>query len=125
MNHNILVIIPAFNEQDSIGQVLGDIPKEVINEIVVVNNNSTDDTEKIAAEFGATVLREHRKGYGYSCLKGIDYAKSKPEDQQPDIIVFLDGDYSDYPDEMTSVVKPILEHDYDLVGKKGVCFRRL
>lgn len=115
MKENILVIIPAFNEADSIGKVLRDIPKDLASEVVVVNNNSTDDTEKIAAGSGATVLLEEKKGYGHSCLKGIEYALSKSLKQRPDIIVFLDGDYSDFPQEMTHVVKPIVELGYDLV----------
>ena len=115
MKKNILVIIPVFNEADSIGKVLGDIPKDLVSEIVVVNNNSTDETEKIATDFGATVLREEKKGYGYACLKGIEYARSKSPENRPGIIVFLDGDYSDYPREMMQLIKPITEDDYDLV----------
>ncbi|MFT7070998.1 MAG: glycosyltransferase involved in cell wall biosynthesis, partial [Spirosomataceae bacterium] len=78
---------------------------------VVVNNNSNDATSKVATSAGATVLDEPRQGYGYACLKGIAYAKTK----QPDIIVFLDADYSDYPSEMSDVVKPIIEQNYDMV----------
>lgn len=115
MNPNILVIIPAFNEASSIGNVVGDIPKGLVNEVVVVNNSSTDDTEKNALEAGATVLREDRKGYGFACLKGIDYAKAKTGEDRPDIIVFLDGDYSDYPDQMDELIAPILEKGYDMV----------
>ena len=109
----ILVIIPAFNEQESIGNVVRDIPKDLVSEIVVVNNSSTDKTEEEARKEGATVLREDRKGYGYACLKGIDYAKNRSP--QPDIIVFIDGDYSDHPEEMPKVIAPILEEDYDMV----------
>jgi glycosyltransferase involved in cell wall biosynthesis len=115
MKKKILVIIPAFNEADSIGKVLNDIPIDLVNEVVVVNNNSTDGTETIATDFGATVLREEKKGYGYSCLRGIEYARLKSAEQRPKIIVFLDGDYSDFPEEMTQVVKPIIEDDHDLV----------
>lgn len=113
MNSNILVIIPAYNEEKSIGKVVGDIPEELACEVVVVNNNSSDDTRKIAESAGATVLDEAQMGYGYACLKGIDYAQSKNE--TPDIIVFLDGDYSDYPEEMRGLVKPIVEDDFDMV----------
>ncbi len=115
MCEKILVIIPAFNEADSIGKVLRDIPKDLVSEVVVVNNNSTDDTEKIATKLGAAVLREEKKGYGYACLKGIEYTQSKSLKQRPEIIIFLDGDYSDFPQEMTELVKPIIEQDYDLV----------
>lgn len=109
----IVVIIPAFNEQESIGNVVRDIPKELVSEVIVVNNSSTDKTEEAARKEGATVLREDRKGYGFACLKGIEYAKNRTP--QPDIIVFIDGDYSDHPEEMPKVVAPIIEEGYDLV----------
>ena len=109
----IAVIIPAFNEADSITKVLGDIPEDLVSEVVVVDNNSTDDTSEKAQRAGTTVLSEPRQGYGFACLKGVDYLKSKPEN--PDITVFLDADYSDYPEEMASLVRPIIEQDYDLV----------
>lgn len=108
----INVIIPAFNEADSIASVIKDIPKHV-EEIIVVSNNSNDDTEKNAAAAGATVLTETNKGYGYACLKGMAYVSAKTE--KPDIIVFLDGDYSDYPEELTKIVAPIIEKDIDFV----------
>ncbi|HSI69438.1 MAG TPA: glycosyltransferase family 2 protein [Gillisia sp.] len=112
MSPIIKVIIPAFNEESSIGKVVKDIP-DFISEIIVVSNNSTDGTEKVAAGAGATVLQEKRKGYGYACLKGMDYiAKKSPK---PDIIVFLDGDYSDYPQEMEKIVSPIINEGKDLV----------
>ena len=108
----IKVIIPAFNEADSIAKVIGDIPKEV-SEIIVVSNNSTDDTETVAKKAGATVLSEEKRGYGYPCLKGMDHiARQNPK---PDIVVFLDGDYSDYPEELSKIVAPIIEDDIDFV----------
>lgn len=108
----ISVIIPAFNEADSIDFVLKEIPK-VVSEVIVVDNNSTDETALNASKAGATVLSENRKGYGYACLKGLDYiARSK---NTPDIVVFLDGDYSDYPEELTKIVQPIVEGDVDFV----------
>ncbi|MEP2057253.1 MAG: glycosyltransferase family 2 protein [Maribacter litoralis] len=109
---DIKVIIPAFNEADSIAHVINEIPKTV-SEIIVVNNDSTDNTEANAKAAGATVLTETRKGYGYACLKGLDYVSKKSK--QPDIIVFIDGDYSDYPEELDKVVAPILENDIDFV----------
>lgn len=115
MKPNILVIIPAFNEASSIGKMIDDIPKLLVREIVVVNNASSDETEGNAKKAGATVLRENRKGYGYSCLKGIEYAKSQPPDKRPHIIVFLDGDYSDYPEELEKLLRPIIEEDLDMV----------
>jgi glycosyltransferase involved in cell wall biosynthesis len=108
----IKVIIPAFNEQDSIAQVINAIPKNV-EEVIVVNNNSTDSTVVNAENAGATVLTENKKGYGYACLKGMDYIANLPN--KPDIIVFLDGDYSDYPEELTKVVAPILNDNIDFV----------
>lgn len=112
MNLNIKVIIPAYNEQDSIGNVIRDIPK-IVDEIIVVSNNSTDKTEENAAKAGATVLTENRKGYGYACLKGMDYI-SKLE-IKPEIVVFLDGDYSDYPEQLTELIAPIVQQDLDFV----------
>ena len=109
---DIKVIIPAFNEADSIGEVIKELPKSV-SEIIVVNNNSSDDTVHNATAAGATVLTENRKGYGYACLLGLDYISK--QSKAPDIIVFIDGDYSDYPEELDKVVAPILEHNLDFV----------
>ena len=113
----IKVIIPAFNEQDSIAKVIQDIPS-LVEEVIVVSNNSTDLTEVNAKQAGATVLTENRKGYGYACLKGMDYIASTSLSnplKKPDIIVFLDGDYSDYPEELTKIIAPIIEDNIDLV----------
>ena len=108
----IKVIIPAYNEADSISHVIHDIP-EIVDEIIVVSNNSIDATEKNARQSGATVLQELQKGYGYACLKGMTYIAE--QHQTPDIIVFLDGDYSDYPEELTKIIQPILDKDIDFV----------
>jgi hypothetical protein len=108
---NTLVIIPAFNEARAIGHVIGDIPDDLVDEVVVVNNASTDETERNARAAGATVLTEPRQGYGYACLRGIEYAKTKA----PDVVVFLDGDYSDHPDEMPRLVDPIRHDEADFV----------
>lgn len=115
MSQNILVIIPAFNEAESIGKVVGDIPTGLVREVVVVNNSSTDATEANALAAGATVLRENQKGYGFACLCGIAYAACKQGEDRPDIIVFMDGDYSDFPDEMPNLLKPILDDGCDMV----------
>lgn len=112
MNHLIKVIIPAYNEQDSIAHVVNDIPK-IVNEVIVISNNSTDKTELNAKNAGATVLTETKKGYGYACLKGLDYISKQKT--KPDIIVFLDGDYSDYPEQLTEIVDPIINKDIDFV----------
>ncbi len=116
MQPNIKVIIPAHNEEASIGLVIADIPKTV-SEVIVISNNSTDNTEKVAKKAGATVLTETQKGYGYACLKGMDYIskQSRSLETKPDIIVFLDGDYSDFPEELTKIVAPIIEKNIDFV----------
>ena len=105
----ISVIIPALNEQDAIGRVIRDIPKDVADEIIVVDNGSMDNTAMVAEKAGARVVREPHRGYGAACLKGIASV------QEPDIIVFLDGDYSDYPEEMARIVAPIVQGTADLV----------
>jgi glycosyltransferase involved in cell wall biosynthesis len=109
------VIIPAFNEAPSIGRVLRDIPKAWVREVVVVDNGSTDQTGQEAKRNGATVLSQPNKGYGNACLKGIDYLRSKPVAEQPDVVVFLDGDYSDYPQELSNLVAPIARDEADFV----------
>ncbi len=108
----IKVIIPAFNEADSIAAVIKEIP-QTVDEIIVVNNNSSDDTVINAKKAGATVLTENRRGYGYACLKGMDYVAK--QSNHPDIIVFIDGDYSDYPEELTKIVAPIIHEGKDFV----------
>jgi len=111
---NIKVIIPAYNEAESIPLVVKDIPS-IVDEIIVVSNNSTDNTETNAQKAGATVLVEHQKGYGHACLKGMEYIASFDFTERPDIVVFLDGDYSDYPEELTKIIQPILEENIDFV----------
>lgn len=109
---NVKVIIPAFNEEEAIANVINEIPDSV-SETIVVDNNSTDQTSKVASKAGATVLKETRKGYGYACLKGLDYIANLNE--SIDIVVFLDGDYSDYPEELTKIIKPIIDENIDFV----------
>lgn len=106
------VIIPAFNEEKSIPKVIHDIPK-FVRHVVVANNNSTDQTAAVAEKAGAVVVFEGQKGYGKASLTAMDWLKS--QEIQPDIVVFLDGDYSDYPQEMTDLVQPILEGKADMV----------
>ncbi len=106
------VIIPAYNEQESVVEVLRDIPSSV-REVVVVNNNSTDKTPQEARAGGATVIDENRQGYGSACLKGMAHISAK--ELKPDIIVFLDADYSDHPEEMEMLISPILNDDVDMV----------
>jgi glycosyltransferase involved in cell wall biosynthesis len=109
----IVVVIPAYNEEQSIGKVVDDIPKEWVSDVIVCSNNSTDKTIEVAKHAGAIVLEERQKGYGWACMKGINFANQM--DVKPDIIVFLDGDYSDYPQELPLVIQPILERGMDLV----------
>ena len=112
MHPTVTVIIPAYNEEASIGHVLRDIP-EIVHEVIVVSNNSTDQTEQVAKDAGATVLKEPNRGYGFACLKGMEYVNN--QSQKPDIIVFLDGDYSDYPEQLTALIAPIVNDNIDFV----------
>ena len=107
------VIIPALNEEEAIAKVLTAIPKEWVAEVVVVDNGSTDRTATVARQAGATVLHEAERGYGAACLKGIAYVQHTAPDT--DILVFMDADYSDHPEELPAVVRPIIEENMDLV----------
>ncbi len=107
------VIIPAYNEESSIGKVVNDIPKDLVREIVVCNNASTDNTVAVATEAGARVILAAKKGYGSACLEGIAHIKRK--EIHPDIVVFIDGDYSDHPQEMVDLIAPIVKEDMDMV----------
>ena len=104
----VSVIIPTHNEAQSIGRVLADIPADNVAEILVVDSNSTDGTPEIAEKLGARVLHEPRRGYGRACLTGLDGANA------PDIVVFLDGDYSDRPAELPILLAPIIEGRADI-----------
>jgi glycosyltransferase involved in cell wall biosynthesis len=106
------VIIPAYNEEKSLPKVLRDIPK-IVRNIVVANNNSTDRTGEFAEAEGAQVVFEPQKGYGKACLTAMDWIKQ--QDVQPDIVVFLDGDYSDYPEELMLLIQPIIANESDMV----------
>ncbi len=105
----ISVIIPAYNEEKAISYVVRDIPKDLVDYIIVVDNGSKDDTVTKAKEAGAITVQEPKRGYGNACLKGIS---TLPADT--DIVVFLDGDYSDYPEDMANIVSPIVEGKADL-----------
>jgi glycosyltransferase involved in cell wall biosynthesis len=106
------VIIPAYNEEQSISKVIVEIP-DFVRHVVVADNNSTDRTGEAARSKGAVVVFEPQKGYGKACLAAMDWIKS--QDMQPDIVVFLDGDYSDYPEEMRELLLPILDDKLDMV----------
>ena len=104
----VSVIIPTHNEAQAIGRVLADLPADIVTEVLVVDSNSTDGTAQIAETTGARVLREPRRGYGRACLTGLAAADA------PDIVVFLDGDYSDRPDELPRLLAPITEGRADI-----------
>ena len=112
MKSNIKVIIPALNEENAISKVIKEIP-EFVDEIIVIDNGSNDNTSVVAKEFGATVLHEIKKGYGYACLKGLNYIRNLKD--RTDVIVFLDGDYSDYPNQMSKLISPIIYDNFDFV----------
>lgn len=108
---SVKVVIPVLNEESSIGNVLRDLPVDGIDEVVVVDNGSTDGSGQEARASGATVLEERRRGYGWACQAGIDYLARNP----PDVVAFIDGDYSDHPEELADVVRPVLDGRADLV----------
>jgi len=105
----ISVIIPAHNEEKSIAYVIKDLPKDLVDEIIVVDNCSSDHTASAAEEAGAIVVKEDLKGYGAACQKGISNTAD------PDIIVIIDGDYSDYSEKIRILLDPIIEQDFDMV----------
>jgi glycosyltransferase involved in cell wall biosynthesis len=104
----VSVIIPTHNEAQAIGRVLVDLPSDLITEVIVVDSNSNDGTPEIAARMGAHVIHEPRRGYGRACLTGLAAANS------PDIVVFLDGDYSDRPSELPILISPIIQGHADI-----------
>src|SRR5579863_9891848 len=104
----VSVIIPTRNEAQALRNVLADIPASLVNEVIVVDSNSTDGTPEIAAQMGARVIREPRRGYGRACLTGLEQANA------PDVVVFLDGDYSDRPAELPRLLQPIADGRADI-----------
>lgn len=116
----VAVIIPAYNEEASLPRVLEAIPAGLTERVVVVDNGSTDRTPEVAAAHGAEVIREARRGYGSACLAGMARLRKDP----PDIVVFLDGDFSDHPEEMGLLLAPIREKGCDLVvGSRALGLR--
>ena len=109
---SIDVVIPAFNEEASLPLVLAAIPRPPVRRVVVCDNNSTDGTPRVAAAGGAVVVSESRPGYGSACLKALAHLR---DDDPPEVVVFLDGDYSDHPEELPDLVAPILAGEADLV----------
>ncbi len=109
------VLIPAWNEEEALPLVLADLPKDWVRQVIVCDNGSTDRTGEVAAQHGAIVVRQPERGYGNACLAGMRYLQGLPASEQPEIVVFLDGDYSDYPEELPNVVAPILKDGQDMV----------
>jgi glycosyltransferase involved in cell wall biosynthesis len=109
------VLIPAWNEEASLPFVLGDIPKAWVRNILVCDNGSTDRTAEVARAQGAVVVTQNARGYGNACLAGISYLKSLPASEQSEIVVFLDADYSDFPEELPQIVDPIIHNGMDMV----------
>ncbi len=112
---NVTVIIPALNEERSVSKVISEIPSGTVREIVVVNNGSTDRTSLKAREAGAVVIDEPVRGYGRACMAGIEHIWSQDPEKRPEIVVFLDADYSDYPSEIPLLIEPILRDRADFV----------
>ena len=112
------VIIPAYNEAQSIGKVVKSIPEGLVRDIIVCNNGSTDDTALNAREAGAIVVDQPIRGYGNACLAGIRYISDRTQLDQPDIVVFMDGDYSDYPEEIPLILQPILDGKDLVIGSR-------
>ena len=108
MQVRVSVVIPTHNEAQSIGRVLADLPPDIVTEVLVVDSNSTDGTVEIASRLGARVLQEPRRGYGRACLTGLASASS------PEVVVFLDGDYSDRPAELPLLLAPIIDGRADI-----------
>lgn len=106
-----IAVIPALDEEASIGEVIRAIPGDCVREVVVVDNGSRDATARVASEAGATVIHEPRRGYGRACWAAVEYLRATP----PEIVAFLDGDGSDHPEELAGIVRPILEGEADLV----------
>jgi len=104
----VSVIIPTHNEAQAIGRVLADLPSNLVNEVIVVDSNSADGTPDLARSMGAQVIQEPRRGYGRACLTGL------ANTQNPDVVVFLDGDYSDRPSELPMILAPIIEGRADI-----------
>ena len=113
------VIIPTHNEAQAIERVLADLPSDLTTEVIVVDSNSNDGTPEIAARMGARVVQEPRRGYGRACLTGLAAANS------PDVVVFLDGDYSDRPSELPILLAPIIEGNVRTSHSAPACLGRI
>jgi glycosyltransferase involved in cell wall biosynthesis len=111
----IAVVIPAWNEEGSIGRVIDALPKDYVGRVVVADNNSTDYTANVAREFGAAVVLAKRQGYGSACLAGLAHLAALTDDERPEIVVFVDADFSDHPEQLPLLVDPIIVGEADFV----------
>jgi glycosyltransferase involved in cell wall biosynthesis len=109
------VLIPAWNEEEALPLVLRDLPKHLVRQAIVCDNGSSDRTATVAKMAGAVVVEQPERGYGNACLAGMRYLQNLSPSEQPQIVVFLDGDYSDFPEELEKVVAPILQDGKDMV----------
>ena len=109
------VLIPAWNEEEALPLVIADIPKSWVRHIIICDNGSTDSSAAVAKAAGAIVVTENKRGYGSACLAGMRYLRDLPASEQPDMVVFLDGDYADYPVDLAEVAGPIIDNDMDMV----------
>jgi glycosyltransferase involved in cell wall biosynthesis len=112
---SVAVVIPAWNEEGSIGRVIEALPKRWFSRVIVADNNSTDDTAEVAREFGATVVPAPRQGYGSACLAALAHLESLVERDQPRVVAFIDADFSDHPEQLPLVVGPVLDGRADFV----------
>ena len=119
----VAVVIPALNEEASLPLVLREIPRPPVGRVVVVDNGSTDRTAEVAAAGGALIVREPCRGYGAACLRGLAELAADP-DGPPDVVVFLDADYSDHPDELSLLLEPIRSGEADMVIGSRLAGRR-
>lgn len=109
------MLIPAWNEEKALPLVITNLPKIWVRQVIVCDNGSTDQTAMVAKAAGAVVVSQPERGYGNACLAGMRYLSSMTPSEQPEIVVFLDGDYSDFPEELPNVVAPILRDGMDMV----------
>lgn len=115
MTPNVAVVIPAWNEEESIGRVIADLPQEWFRRIIVADNNSTDQTANVAGAHGAIVVEAPQQGYGSACLAALAYLEALPADEHPAVVAFIDADYSDHPEQLPLIVGPILNGQADMV----------